>query len=361
MRPVADRTEAVEGWNAERGGEIPVRAAARAALAEIVAELARDLPRLIVKTRHRRRAFQRRPIEAARDPQRRGRIAWPLALDDRGDHRRLVGGRGADVDGGPRLVGHDVRTGAAADDPDVDRDAGREPREAIQAANLMRELVDGARAFRRIDAGVRGNAVHRQLELAASFARRLDRAARQRRLEHEDRVAPPRFLFDRRTRGLAADLLVCRPQHDDPAFERGVGLQERPNGEHANRDARLHVEDARPVQPAVRFDDRHLRDLTDRPDRIEMSEQQDLFLPRVVPVGDGVTTSGSEFGEQMIAAIGPREPRDAAADRLEPRAQLAAAAIDRRLVGRGRFEGRERLDRREQPCALAAAVFLEVV
>src|SRR5438552_2526709 len=98
------------------------------------------------------------------------------------------------------------------------------------------------------------------------------------------------------------------------------------------------------MQAAVRLDDRHPADLADRPDRIEVSEEQDLLSVRA-----------AELSHQMIAAIRPREPRDAAADRLEPRGELAAAAIDRCLVGRRRFEADQRFDRRDEPRALAAA------
>ena len=80
-----------------------------------------------------------------------------------------------------------------------------------------------------------------------------------------------------------------------------------------------------------------------------MAEQQDL------------RRAAAELGEQMIAAIGTRQPGDASADRTEARRQLGAAAIDRRLVGGRRLEADERFDRVEQPRALAAAEILKVV
>ena len=103
-------------------------------------------------------------------------------------------------------------------------------------------------------------------------------------------------------------------------------------------DAGLHVEHAGAVQPAVRSRVSGMRvELADRPDRVEVSEQQDL------------RRAAAKLGQQMIAALRSGQPRHAAADRLEPRRELGAAAIDRGLVGGRRFERDERLDGLEQP------------
>jgi len=63
----------------------------------------------------------------------------------------------------------------------------------------------------------------------------------------------------------------------------------------------------------------------------------------------------------MVTAIRARQTRDTAANRFEPPRELSAAPVDRRLVVGRRFEGDERLDRLEQPRALAAAEIPEVV
>src|SRR5258705_5415112 len=52
--------------------------------------------------------------------------------------------------------------------------------------------------------------------------------------------------------------------------------------------------------------------------------------------------------------MGPRQARDAAADPLEARCELEAAAVHGRFFGGRRFEADERLDRFEQPRLLAA-------
>src|SRR5206468_6853968 len=60
---VTDRAKSVERRNSERSGEIAVRSAARAALAELEPELAGHGPRPIVQTRDGACAFQRRALE----------------------------------------------------------------------------------------------------------------------------------------------------------------------------------------------------------------------------------------------------------------------------------------------------------
>src|SRR5207237_2797223 len=70
--------------------------------------------------------------------------------------------------------------------------------------------------------------------------------------------------------------------------------------------------------------------------------------------------AAAELRENVIATSGPREPRHASADLLEPARQLGAAAINRRLVRRRRFDRHERLNRVEQPLALAATEIAEI-
>ena len=80
------------------------------------------------------------------------------------------------------------------------------------------------------------------------------------------------------------------------------------------------------VQTSARARQRHAVELADRPDGIEMSKQENL------------RRTAAKLGEQVIAAILARQSRHPAADRLEPRRQRRAAAIDGGLVGGRRFE-----------------------
>src|SRR3972149_4938187 len=50
-------------------------------------------------------------------------------------------------------------------------------------------------------------------------------------------------------------------------------------GQDRDGNTRLHVEDARPVQPPVPFDQRHALDLADRPDGVVMPEHENLRGP----------------------------------------------------------------------------------
>jgi len=108
------------------------------------------------------------------------------------------------------------------------------------------------------------------------------------------------------------------------------------------------VADAGAMEAAVGSRERHPLELAHRPHRVEMAEQQNL------------RRAAAEFREQMIAAIGARQSRNTAADRLEPRGELGAASIDRGLVGRRRFDPHERFGRLENPIAVGAAKVVEV-
>src|SRR5438067_2942067 len=85
---------------------------------------------------------------------------------------------------------------------------------------------------------------------------------------------------------------------------RRAGLEERAAREHADGDARLHIEDARTVQPPVDARERHPVELADGPDRVEMTEEQDLARPFVTRVTSAVSRIDRviELDAQMIAA-----------------------------------------------------------
>ena len=68
---------------------------------------------------------------------------------------------------------------------------------------------------------------------------------------------------------------------------------EDPGGRDANREAGLHVEHARPEKPAVAFFDRHPRELADRPDRVEVPDEQNARRRRPATRQDVVARSGA--------------------------------------------------------------------
>ena len=120
-----------------------------------------------------------------------------------------------------------------------------------------------------------GHAVRDELELADALARGLHRTARQRRFEHEHRV-----VLSRASRSIAArdvalptsSSVVASSVTRGRAPSAGSPAATTRAGRDPNRQARLHVEHARPVQPAVAFLDRHAGDLADRPHRVEVPD-----------------------------------------------------------------------------------------
>ena len=166
----------------------------------------------------------------------------------------------------------------------------------VDAENLVRQLLNRARALLRLDAGVRGDAADAQLIVAAAFARGLHRAAGQRRLEHQHRAL-------RRASSSIAARDVSLPTSSSVVqsmtmrwLSGDAGLEERAGGQHRDGDAGLHVEDAGAVQAPARSGQRHPVELADRPHGVEVAEQQDLRC------------AAAEFREQVIAAVRARQP-----------------------------------------------------
>lgn len=87
------------------------------------------------------------------------------------------------------------------------------------------------------------------------------------------------------------------------------------------------------MEPTVRADERHTLKLADRPDGIEVSEQEDL------------RRTAAKLSQQMIPPVRSREPRDAPSQAFKPRGKLMSADVDGGLVRGGRFPPDERLNR----------------
>src|SRR5438105_2252579 len=113
--------------------------------------------------------------------------------------------RDADVDPGLRVVGDDVLAHAAPHDADVEADAAARVAEPLQDEDLARELLDRARPLLRVRARVRGAAEDREAVAREPLARRLQVAARRRRLEDEGGRDVTGRLLDQRPRREAAD------------------------------------------------------------------------------------------------------------------------------------------------------------
>ena len=109
-------------------------------------------------------------------------------------------------------------------------------------------------------------------------------------------------------------------------------LPQRANREHRHTDTGLHVEDTRAMKPAGLLPNRHAIELADRPDGVEVAEEQHM-APFAGKIGADVVASGTAV-----------DPVGRAADRFQAPRQLRAAALDGGLVGARRFEPDQRLD-----------------
>ena len=227
----------------------PVRA-----FREVLPEFARQPRARFVQTRRRPRA--RSSGGRSKPPSTSRRVARQPRLQraERRSSRRasaIVGTRTSMLRA--RDVGDDVGARAAGDHADVDA-RRRAPRScsASIGENLARQLVDRAGALPGIEAGVRRHAVNgRARTRRTPFGCVLTRAAGQRRLQDEHRRARRASASIDRARRPAADFLVRGPEHDD-ARRVGDGFEQRAQSPAcATRDAGLHVEDARAVEPAV--------------------------------------------------------------------------------------------------------------
>ena len=180
--------------------------------------------------------------------------------------------------------------------------------------HLARELMNGARALRRIDAGVGGDAAHRRARTrrnpCAPFSPRR-RAATVR--------APARASLRRASSSIAARD-VPLPISSSVVHSMTMRRRERrrrPRAARASPACAMAIpafmsKTPGPCSRPFEARQRHPRELADRPHRVEMTEQQDL------------RRAAAEFREEVIAALGPRQARDAAADRLEARCAARA-------------------------------------
>src|SRR5262249_28983954 len=126
----------------------------------------------------------------------------------------------AEVDEGTSLLGDHVGARAASDHRGARSDAAAlvvEPAAGTKdSRDLQCELVHGVHPVARVNPCMGSAAGDDQFDLAHTLARGLQPPLRAGTgLEHEGGVAPPGFLFDTRSRGLAADFLVGGPQKDD--------------------------------------------------------------------------------------------------------------------------------------------------
>ena len=212
MGAVADRAKPVEGRDPERSGEVAVRPATRPAFGQLPPRTParRRLRLLCVDARTWLAAFQRRTDDPAGRLNGRPTVDSAQRAEGRGDLARRGGRRHPDVDGRPGLVRNDV---SSCRPPDTCTTLTEIPR--ARSCSALKRAGSGApvpaRRSRLSAASMPACAATPRsghLIGPASFPRRLDRTAGQRRLEDQDRAAAARLILNRRP-----GRLRCRPPH----------------------------------------------------------------------------------------------------------------------------------------------------
>jgi len=193
---IADRSQAIEGGDAERGGEISVGAAARGAFAESVARLSSEqfCPG---EERGADSTFHGCAVKSAVNFEARATKGWPQRMQAALEpvHVRRV--KCAKVEHSASALGNDVDARAAFDDIGVDADTAPRIIPFIETSDLRGELVNGVDAFFRRKSGVGRTPVNDKFGFADAFPRGLEKTTRtERGLEDENCFAATRFGFD---------------------------------------------------------------------------------------------------------------------------------------------------------------------
>ena len=219
---VAYGAEAVQGGNAERGGEVSVGAAAGGGFTEGEMHFGGEgFGGVIECGAHA--AFERRAGEAAEDLETRAALDGLESVEAAFELTHVGGADGAKIDYRAGAFGDDIGTGAAFDDVDVDGGTAARIGEFYYARDLAGEFVDGVDAFFRREAGVGGAAMHDDFGFADGFARSFEQAARAvGGLENEDGITAAGFGFDEFAGGVAADFLVGGPQKDEALARKNI-------------------------------------------------------------------------------------------------------------------------------------------
>ena len=119
----ADRAEAVEGGNAECGGEVAVRGAAGGGLVEPEAEFGGETAGLLVERDGPGLALHRGTVDAAGNLQLAVRIGTAQAAEEPVDAGGIAGASDAHIDIGEGVLGDDVGARASRDDAGIDGEA----------------------------------------------------------------------------------------------------------------------------------------------------------------------------------------------------------------------------------------------
>lgn len=186
---MADGSEPVERRDAQRGGEIAVRAATRGTFSERQPHL----PGKEFRSGKKRRAefsFERRAIEAAVHFQPSAGMNRTKRVQQAFKPAHIRDAQSAKIEDGAGELGDDIYASAAFDDVGIDGNSAARVVPFLNARKLQCQFVDGVHALLGSQARVRSPAMDEKLRFANGFAGRLKQTmTAERRLEHKDGIA----------------------------------------------------------------------------------------------------------------------------------------------------------------------------
>src|SRR5256884_9835863 len=211
MSAVANRAEAVQRGDSERGRKISVRAAAGSAFTQRELHLLGEQLR-VGEESGAHFAFEGRPVKAAGDFKPSASLKCAQSMQANFEAAHVGNTKRTQIEDSASFLRNYVGARTAFDDPGVDGDAAAKIVPFFNARELPCQFVNGVDAFLRCKARMRGAAMYDQFGFADSLARCLQQPAwAEGRFLDKNRVAAARFRFKIFARRFAADLLVGSP------------------------------------------------------------------------------------------------------------------------------------------------------
>ena len=214
VRAFSDGAEAVEGGDAEGGGEVAVGGASGGGLVELEAKLGGQTAGLFVECDGARLALHRRTVETAGDGELTVWIGAAQRVEEPVDADGVAGMSDAHIDLGEGVFGNDVGARAAGDDAGIYGEAAAQIGEAGDGLQEAREFQNRRVAAGEVDAAVRGDASDFDAVAADALARGLAGEA-LRGFQYQNCLRGQREPLGDGTRCRAANLFVAVQQQRD--------------------------------------------------------------------------------------------------------------------------------------------------
>ena len=269
----ADCTHAIQGGDAQSGGEVAVGCATGSCFVQLKTEFGGKRVGLAVELDGAAGALHGRAVDGAGDGERAAVVLGfkrgELLLD-----AGAVGFAGdADIDFGPGFGGDDVGFAAAAGEADTDGEAALEVGPIAHSFDHTGKFADGAGAFGEVDAGVGGDSFDVNAPIAGAFAGGFVGEFLGWFEDVDGRALRGEALGDGARDG-TADFFIGVEKQNELAVEQG-GFGEELDGGEGHGDAGLHVERTGAPKAAVGDAEGHGFEGAEGPDRIQMTEEED--------------------------------------------------------------------------------------